>query len=69
MKETKDFNDAISAFAADLMIAKKTEAKSLLVLQEQIVNQDPRLLEDIDKINKLDFLLRRGKVKIMEEDE
>lgn len=69
MKETKDFNDAISAFAADLMLAKKTEARSLLDLQKQILNQDPRLLDDINKINKLDFLLRRGKVKIMEEDE
>lgn len=69
MKETKEFNDAISAFAADLMIAKKTDAKSLLELQEQIVNQDPRLLDDINKINKLDFLLRRGKAKIMKEDE
>lgn len=68
MKETKEFNDAISAFAADLMIAKK-QGRSLLDLQKQIVNQDQRLLDDIDKINKLDFLLRRGKVKIMEEDE
>ena len=69
MKETKEFNDAISAFAADLMIAKKQGQRSLLDLQKQIVNQDQRLLDDIDKINKLDFLLRRGKVKIMEEDE
>lgn len=69
MKETKDFNDAISAFAADLMLAKKTWARSLLDLQKQILNQDPRLLDDIDKINKLEFLLRKGKVKIMKEDE
>ena len=69
MKETKDFNDVISAFAADLMLAKKTGARSLLDLQKQIVNQDQRLLDDIDKINKLEFLLRRGKVKIMKEDE
>lgn len=69
MKETTKFNDAISAFAADLMLAKKTGARSLLDLQKQILNQDPRLLDDIDKINKLEFLLRKGKVKIMKEDE
>ena len=69
MKETKDFNDVISAFAADLMLAKKTGARSLLDLQKQIVNQDQRLLDDIDKNNKLEFLLRRGKVKIKKEDE
>ena len=62
MKTTK-YNAMISAFQCDLSLARDGEMK-MAELDTQIKNKNERLLNDIDLLEELEYLLRHGKAEI-----
>lgn len=63
MIKTNKFNEMIRTFDADLDLALNGETK-LSELQELINEKDERLLNDIELLNELSFLLRHNKAEI-----
>lgn len=67
MKTTK-YNNMIAAFECDFDLARNGE-RDLRELSNAIKNKDERLLNDIDLLCELSFLLRYGKAEIHLVDE
>lgn len=65
MTETTKYNNMISSFSADFWLAQQSNEK-FKELQSMIDNQNPNLMKDIELLEKLEFNLRHGKVKIVE---
>ena len=62
MKTTK-FNGMIEAFELDFTLAQNGE-RSLSELDKNIKNNDPKLIQDIELLKELSWMLRHGKAEI-----
>lgn len=61
--KTDKYNDMLEAFECDFTLALEGE-KSLAELDELIQDKDDQLIEDIELLKELSFLLRNGKAEI-----
>lgn len=68
VKETTRFHQAITAVNADLQMAIN-HTPTLNALQDLIDEKVPFVMDDLDAFNKFEYLIRHGKLKIMEVDE
>lgn len=61
--KTDKYNDMLEAFESDFNLALEGE-KILAELDELIQDKDDQLIEDIELLKELSFLLRNGKAEI-----
>ena len=63
--KTDKYNNMISSFQCDFSLAKDTDSdRKLADLDDLIEKKDENLLRDIELLEELEWLLRRGKAEI-----
>lgn len=65
---TADYFCMIQSFAADFELVTESE-KQFSELDKALCNKNPHFLEDIDNLSRLAFYLRRGKIKIIKQND
>lgn len=66
---TPEFKDMIIAFGADFSLATLHDSLEYVDFRELIKSKNERLLKDIDLLQKLEFGIRYGRIKIFEVEE
>jgi hypothetical protein len=61
--KTEKFNNMITAFSADFQLAIHGDAQ-MIDIDNQIKMRNARIMQDIDLLDELDFLLRYGQAEI-----